>query len=213
MVGNPVADGLVASLARPGGNITGLSVVSTELTGKSVELLKQAAPGINRIALLRKPDAASETTMKGMVEGAEVAAHALGVQLQVVAARGPEDFDKAFSEISASRADALIVLVTPAFDSGQRRLLDLAAANRLPAMYSFKGYVEAGGLMSYGPSLADNFRRAATYVDKILKGVKPADLPIQQPTKFELVINLKTAKTLGLAIPQSLLQRADEVIE
>jgi putative ABC transport system substrate-binding protein len=131
----------------------------------------------------------------------------------VVEARGPEDFDRAFSDMTRARAGALAVLATPVFDSERRRLVDLAAKNRLPTVYSYRSYVEAGGLMSYGPDLADSFRRAATYVDKILKGAKPGDLPVEQPTKFELVINLKTAKALGLTIPQSLLERADEVIQ
>jgi putative ABC transport system substrate-binding protein len=130
-----------------------------------------------------------------------------------VEARGPEDFDRAFSDMTRARAGALAVLATPVFDSERRRLVDLAAKNRLPTVYSYRSYVEAGGLMSYGPDLADSFRRAAKYVDKILKGAKPGDLPVEQPTKFELVINLKTAKALGLTIPPSLLQRADEVIQ
>jgi len=135
------------------------------------------------------------------------------VQLQVVEARGPADIDRAFSDMTRARAGALTVLSTPMFSSKRRRLVDLAAKNRLPALFSFREYVDAGGLMSYGPNLADLFRRAATYVDKILKGAKPGDLPVEQPTKFELVINLKTAKALGLTIPQSLLLRADEVIK
>ena len=213
VVGDPVADGLVTSLAQPGGNVTGSSNISMDLVGKLVELLKEAVPSISRIALLLKPDSAPERTMQGFRREADVAAQRLGLQLQVVEARGPEDFDMAFLKMSKAGADAVVVLVTGAFDSGQRRLLDLAAKNRLPTAYSFRGYVEAGGMMSYGPDHLDNFRRAATYVDKILKGIKPADLPIQQPTKFELVINLKTAKALGLTMPQLLLTRADEVIE
>jgi len=212
-VGNPVAEGLVTSLARPGGNVTGLSLVQQELVGKSLELLKQAVPEVSRVALLLKPDAMPDRAKKDRLNAADVAARALGVRLQVVEARGPEDFDRAFSDMTRARAGALAVLATPVFDSERRRLVDLAAKNRLPTVYSYRPYVEAGGLMSYGPDLADSFRRAATYVDKILKGAKPADLPIEQPTKFELVINLKTAKTLGLTIPQSLLLRADEIIQ
>jgi putative ABC transport system substrate-binding protein len=213
VVGDPVADGLVTSLARPGGNLTGLSAVSTELIGKLLELLKQAVPGVSRVALLLKPDAAPERTMQGYLKESDAAARALGVQLQVVEAQGPEDFDRAFSDMSEARADALVVLGTPVFQVARQRLVDLAAKSRLPTVFSYRAFVDAGGLMSYGPSFPDMFRRAATYVDKILNGAKPADLPVEQPTKFELVINLKTAKALGLTVPQSLLARADEVIE
>jgi putative ABC transport system substrate-binding protein len=213
VVGNPVGEGLVSSLARPGGNITGLSVVSTELIGKLFELLKEAVPGLSRIALLLKPDATPSDANELRLAEAQVAARALRVQLQIVEVKGPSDFDRAFAKISEGRADGLIVLATPVFDSARQRLLDLAAESRLPAIYSFKGYVEAGGLMSYGPSLDDNFRRAAAYVDKILKGAKPGDLPVEQPSKFELVINLKAVKALGITIPQSLLSRADDIIE
>ena len=212
-VGDPVSEGIVASLARPGGNVTGLSVVSSELVVKSLELLKQAAPEVNRVALLLKPDSMPVRARKSRVEAAEVAARSLGMRLQVVEARGPEDFDGAFSDMTRAHAGALAVWATPVFDAHRQRLVDLAARNRLPAVYSFRRYVESGGLMSYGPDLPDLFRRAATYVDKILKGAKPGDLPVEQPTKFELVINLKTANALGLTIPPSLLQRADQVIE
>ena len=143
---------------------------------------------------------------------AEVAARALGVQLQIVEARGPEDFDRAFSTMISARADAMVVLATAAFATQRRRLVELALKNRLPAVYSFREYVDVGGLMSYGPNLNDLSRRAATYVDKILRGVKPGDLPVEQPTRFELVINLKAAKDLGLTIPQSMIARADDVI-
>ena len=212
-VGNPVAEGLVTSLARPGGNVTGLSLVQQELVGKSLELLKQAVPEVSRVALLLKPDAMPDRAKKDRLNAADVAARALGVRLQVVEARGPEDFDRAFSDMTRARAGALAVLATPVFDSERRRLVDLAAKNRLPTVYSYRSYVEAGGLMSYGPDLADSFRRAATYVDKILKGARPGDLPVEQPTRFELVINLKTAKALGLTIPPSVLARADQVVE
>ncbi len=213
LVGDPVADGLVTSLARPGGNATGLSFISTELTGKLMEMLKQAVPEVSRVALLLKPDAAPERTMQGFRKEADVAARALGVHLQILEARGPEDFDRAFSDLSEARVGALAVLVTGAFISARQRLVDLAAKHRLPTVFSFRDFVDAGGLMSYGPDQPDMFRRAATYADQILKGAKPADLPVQQPTKFELVINLKTAKALGLAIPHAMLMRADEVIE
>ena len=210
---DPVASGLVTSLARPGGNVTGLSILAPELVGKCLEQLKQAVPGVSRVAVLWQPGGLGERTEKDMLKGAEVAARALGVRLQFVEARGPADFDRAFSDMTRARAGALTVLASAMFFSERRRLVDLAAKNRLPAVYPLREFVDAGGLMSYGPNLADLFRRAATYVDKILKGAKPGDLPVEQPTKFELVINLKTAKALGLTIPPSLLQRADQVIE
>jgi putative ABC transport system substrate-binding protein len=210
---DPVTSGLVTSLARPGGNVTGLSLLTPELVGKCLEHLKQAVPGVSRVAVLQQPGALGERTEKDMLKEAEGAARALGVQLQVVEARGPADFDRAFSDMARARAGALIVLSGAMFFNERRRLVDLAAKNRLPATYLVREFVDAGGLMSYGASLADNLRRAATHVDKILKGAKPADLPVEQPTKFELVINLKTAKALRLTIPQSLLRQADQVIE
>ena len=211
--GDPVTSGLVTSLARPGGNVTGLSNLAPELVGKCLELLKQAVPEVSRVAVLWQPGAIGERTEKDRLKRAEVAARALGVQLQVVEARGPADFDRAFSDMTRARAGALTALPSAMFVSERRRLVGLAATNRLPAVYNAREFVDAGGLMSYGPNVADMFRRAATYVDKILKGTKPADLPVEQPTKFELVINLKTAKALGLTIPQSVLARADEVVE
>ncbi len=210
---DPVTDGLVTSLARPGGNVTGSSNLNPELVGKCLEQLKHAVPGVSRVAVLWQPGAAGERTEKDMLKGAEVAARALGVRLQFVEARAPADIDRVFSEMTRARAGALTVLSTPMFIIERRRLVDLAAKNRLPAVYAQREFVDAGGLMSYGPNLADLFRRAATYVDKILKGAKPGDLPVAQPTKFELIINLKTAKDLGLTIPQSVLARADEVIQ
>ena len=212
-VPDPVTDGLVTSLTRPGGNITGLSNLNPELVGKCLEQLKHAIPGVTRVAVIRQPGAVGERTERDMLKGAEVAARALGVRLQFVEARGPADFDRAFSDISIARADALTMLGSAMFFSERRRFVDLTAKNRLPVVYPQREFVEAGGLMSYGPDIADLFRRAATYVDKILKGAKPAELPVEQPTKFELVINLKTAKALGLTIPPSLLLRADQVIE
>ena len=210
---DPVADGLITSLARPGGNITGLSNLTPELVGKRLEQLKQAVPRVSRVAVLWQPGALGERTEKDILKGAEVAARALGVRLQFVEARGPADIDRAFSEMIRARAGALTVLGSAMLFSERRRLVDLAAKHRLPAVYTSRDIVDAGGLMSYGPNLADNFRRAAIYVDKILRGTKPGDLPVEQPTKFELVINLKTAKALGLTIPQSLLLQADEVIQ
>jgi putative ABC transport system substrate-binding protein len=211
--GDPVTSGLVTSLARPGGNVTGLSSLAPELVGKCLELLKQAVPGVSRVAVLWQPGAQGERAEMDMLKEAEVAARSLGVQLQLVETRGPADFEKAFSEITKARAGALTVLGSAMLNNERRRLVDLAAKNRLPAVYSSSQFVDAGGLMSYGANIADLWRRAATYVDKILKGAKPADLPVEQPTKFELVINLKTAKALGLTIPPAVLARADEVIE
>jgi putative ABC transport system substrate-binding protein len=210
---DPVESGLVTSLARPGGNVTGLSALAQELVGKRLEQLKHAVPGVSRVAVLWQPGAFGERTERDMLKEAEVAARALGVRLHFVEARGPEDFDRAFSEMTRARAGALAVSSGSMFIIERRRLVDLAAKNRLPALYPTRESVDAGGLMSYGPNLADAFRRAATYVDKILKGAKPGDLPVEQPTKFELVINLKTAKALGLTIPPSLLGRADQVIQ
>jgi ABC-type uncharacterized transport system substrate-binding protein len=213
-VGDPVTSGLVSSFARPGGNVTGTSGGTPELVGKCLEQLKQAVPGVSRVAVLWQPGAfVGERTERDMLKRAEVAARALGLRAQFVEARDSADLDRAFSEVTKARADGLTVLTSAMFISQRRRVVDLAAQNRLPAVYAWREFIDAGGLMSYGPDLADLFRRVATYVDKILKGAKPADLPVEQPTKFELVINLKTAKALGLTIPQSLLVRADEIIQ
>ncbi len=187
-------------------------MLSPDLVGKCLDLLTQAVPGVSRVAVLWPPGGLGERTEKDMLKGAEVTARELGVRLQFLEARGPADIDRAFSEMTRERAGALTVLPSTMFLIERNRLADLAAKNRLPAVYGARESVDAGGLMSYGPDLADLFRRAATYVDKILKGAKPGDLPVEQPTKFEFVINLKTAKALGLTIPPSLLQRADQVI-
>jgi putative ABC transport system substrate-binding protein len=210
---DPVTDGLVTSLARPGGNATGSSNLAPELVGKRLGLLKQAVPGVSRVAVLWQPGAVPERAEKDILKEAEVAARALGVQPQFVEARGPADVDRAFSDMTRAGAGALTVLSTAMFFNERRRLVDLTATNRLPAMYPWRDAVDAGGLMAYGPNVADLNRRAATYVDKILKGAKPANLPVEQPTKFDLVINLKTAKALRLTIPQSVLRQADQVIE
>jgi putative tryptophan/tyrosine transport system substrate-binding protein len=213
-VGDPVTDGLVISLARPGGNVTGLSLsAAPEIVGKRLELLKQAVPGVSWVAVLWQPGGVPERTERGMLKEAELAARALGMRLQFVEARGSADLDRAFLDVTRARAGALAMLPSVMFFNERRRLVDLTATCRLPAVYIVREFVDAGGLMAYGPDVADVYRRAATYVDKILKGVKPADLPVEQPTKFELIINLKTAKALGLTIPPSLLGRADEVIE
>ncbi len=208
---DPVGDGLVASLARPGGNTTGTSNLTVELPGKRLELLKETVPQSARIAVLANP--AAETYASAM-NNLTVAARALGLQLHVVELRRADELDAAFAAMTRAGADALIVVGEPLLlDSLRGRTVDLAAKHRLPAMYSWKELVVAGGLMSYGPSLPDMHRRLASYVDKILKGAKPGDLPVEQPTKFELVINLKTAQALGLTIPPTFLFQADEVIQ
>ena len=213
-VGGPVSMGLVTSLARPGGNVTGLTLTTgPELVGKWLELLKQAVPGVSRVAVFWQPGALDERTDKDMLKAAEVAGRALSVRLQFVEARDPADFERAFSEMTRGRAGALSVFGGAMFANERGRLVEAAAKNRLPAVYPNRDYVDAGGLMSYGPNVADLWRRLATYVDKILKGTKPGDLPVARPTKFELIINLKTAKALGITIPQSILLRSDEVIE
>ena len=209
-VRDPVGTGLIASLARPGGNVTGVSgYAGLEIVAKQLELLKEAVPKIRRVAILSNP---SNAYHQLAIREVNVAARSLGVQLQLLEARGPNEFDGAFAAMAKERVGALLVLSDAIFNSHRTRLADLAARSRLPAAYGVRESVEAGGLMSYGPSFRDFYRRAATYVDKILKGAKPADLPVEQPMKFELVINLKAAKALGLTIPQWLLQRADEVI-
>jgi putative ABC transport system substrate-binding protein len=208
--GDPVGSGLVASLAHPGGNITGLSILNPEVTGKRLELLKVAVPGLTRVAALWNPGNQIHRQDLGQ---AQAAARGLGLQLHGLPVRSPDEYEGAFSAMVKERAGALLVLGDLTVWLNRGRIAELAARNRLPAMYVQREHVEAGGLMAYGVNLADNYRRAAVYVDKILKGTKPADLPIEQPTEFDLVINLKTAKALGLTIPQSLLLRADEVIQ
>jgi putative tryptophan/tyrosine transport system substrate-binding protein len=210
---DPVGSGLVTSLARPGGNVTGLSNLAIELVGKRLELLTQAVPVVGQVAVLWLPGVYGERTEKEMLTGAEVAARGLGVRLQFVEVREPADFDRAFSDMTRARAGALTLLPSNMFFRERRRLVDLAARHRLPAVYPWRDAVDAGGLMSYAASLTDSSRRAATYVDKILKGVKAVDLPVEQASKYQLVINLKTAKALGLTVPPTLLARADEVIE
>ena len=210
VAGDPVGDGFVASLARPGGNITGLTSLSTELGAKQLELLKQAVPKVSRVAVLSNP---ANQLRAPQLQVAEMAARSLGVQLHILEARGPNEFESAFASMTRKRAGALLVLTDPLFFLHRTRIADLAAKSRLPAVYALREHVEAGGLMAYGASLSDLFRRAATYLDKILKGAKPSDLPVEQATKFELVVNLKTARALGLTIPQLILIRADEVIQ
>jgi putative ABC transport system substrate-binding protein len=208
--GDPVAAGLVASLARPGGNVTGLSSINAELVGKRLGLLKEAIPGIARIAVVLNLSNPTLVTQRKQIE---VAARSLGFQTQFLDVRKPEDLGRAFDTAVKQRADAVHVGLDFLAQSNLGRIVDLAAKHRLPTIYSTRDFVDAGGLMAYGVSRLEMYRHAATYVDKILKGAKPADLPVEQPNKFELVINLKTAKALGLTISPSLLQRADQVIE
>ena len=209
-VGDPVATGIVASLARPGGNITGLSQLSPELSGKRLELLKEVLPGVSRVAVLWNPTNPSNAPQ---IRDIRIAAQALGIQLQLLEVRAPQDLEGAFQAATRARAGALITLDDLFIFTHRLRIVALAAMSRLPAIYGWPTFAEAGGLMSYSPDFRDMYRQAALFVDKILKGAKPADLPVEQPTKFELVINLKTAKVLGLMIPSSLRLRADQVIE
>jgi putative ABC transport system substrate-binding protein len=210
-VTDPVGQGLVTSLARPGGNTTGVSLLNEELPGKRLELLKEMVPQRTRIAVLVNP---ALPAYASHMHNLTVAARALGLHLHVVEVRRADELEGAFAAMSRAGVDALIVIAEPALMDGLRgEIADLATTSRLPAMYDWRMYVETGGLISYGPSLPAVYRRAATYVDKILKGAPPADLPVEQPTKFELVINLKTAKALGLTVPPALLLLADEVIQ
>jgi putative ABC transport system substrate-binding protein len=210
---DPVGDELVVSLARPGGNLTGTTFLGPELIAKRFGLLKDAISGLSRVAALWHPAAYGRRTTEGMLRETETAAHALRLHLQLVPAVGPGDLDDAFVTMSREHADAVVVLPSPMLYGEHKRVVELAAKSRLPAMYAAREFVDDGGLMSYGASLPDLFRGAAIYVDKILKGANPADLPVEQPTKLELVFNQKTAKELGLVIPREFLLLADEVIE
>ena len=208
-VSDPVGSGLVASLARPGGNVTGLSVLSPELIGKQLEFLKDLLPTVSRVAILWNPTNPNQALL---VQEADRAAQALGVQLYRVEARGPDAFDSAFAAMIRAHAGALLAVPDALFFQHRSRLAELAAMHRLPMMFNSRPFVEAGGLLCYGPSFPDIGRRAAVYVDKILKGTKPGELPVEQPTKFELIINLKTAQALGLTFPPAILLQATEVI-
>jgi putative tryptophan/tyrosine transport system substrate-binding protein len=208
---DPVGSGLATSLGRPGGNVTGLSSLAPELLGKQSQLLKEAVPRHSRVGVLSNPT--NPLLHARSVKELEVAARSLGFGLQVLEARAPSDFAGAFLAMTNESVDALIITSDPMFFTERARIAELALKHRLPTITAQRVYVEAGGLMAYGPDVRDQFRRAATYVDKILRGARPGDLPIEQPAKFELVINLKTAKALGLTIPQSVLLRAEEVIQ
>jgi putative ABC transport system substrate-binding protein len=208
VMSDPVGTGLVASLARPGGNVTGSSLLAPELAEKRMQLLKEALPHVSRVAIVRDPGLAPTD-----LRATEAAGRALGLRLQILEARDLNDFETALAPAKRGQVQALDVLSSPIFYANRAGIVDLVAKTRLPAMYEHRDFLTAGGLMAYGPNLVDLFRRAAYTVDRILKGAKPADLPIEQPTKFELFINLKTAKALGLTIPLAVLARADEVIE
>ncbi|HEV8723852.1 MAG TPA: ABC transporter substrate-binding protein [Candidatus Binatia bacterium] len=206
---DPIGNEFVASLGWPGGNVTGLSIVAPELSGKQLELLKESIPKLLRVVVPSNPNEPSYMQLR---KETELAAKALKIQIQFLDARSPKDVETAFREATKRRADAVLVPTMPIVASQRAQIADLAVKNRLPAMYGQPEYVDAGGLMFYGASITDLFRRAATYVDKILKGAKPAELPVEQPTKFEFIINLKAAKQIGLTIPPNVLARADRVI-
>jgi putative tryptophan/tyrosine transport system substrate-binding protein len=209
-VQDPVASGIIDSLARPGGNATGLSILAPELGGKRLELLKEAVPGVSRVAFLWAPG--PKGVSPESVKSIKTAAHALGLLLKSLEVRDAEDFEKAFKATLAEHVQSLLTNPQPVINTHLTRIVEFASKNRLPAMYAGPEFVDAGGLMSYAPSYTDLYRRAAIYVDKILKGAKPADLPVEQPTKFEFIINLKAAKQIGLTIPPNVLARADKVI-
>jgi len=213
VMADPIADGLVATLARPGGNITGVTFLAPELTPKRLQLLREIILHFSRVAVLLHPGVYSEATMRNLQNEVEASARLLGIQVQLFEARTPSDFDATFVAMARARAQAVILFSSPMFYLEHRRLVEAAAKNRLPTMYYFLEAVQAGGLISYGVDINALFRPAARYVDKILRGAKPGDIPVERPTTFELAINLKTAKALGLSIPPSLLGRADQVIE
>jgi ABC-type uncharacterized transport system substrate-binding protein len=208
--GDPLGSGLVASLARPGGNVTGMSLMAPDLGGKRLELLKKVLPQLTRVAILWN---AANPYSALVFKETQSAAHTLGIEVQSLEVRGPDDFNDAFKATRRQHLGALITIEDPLTVSHRKRIVDFASAQQLPSLHGVREFVAVGGLISYGASLADLFRRAAYFVDKIFKGAKPGDMPVQQPTKFEFVINLKTAKTLGLQFPPNLLALADEVIE
>ena len=210
LAANPVETGLVASLARPGGNVTGMSMISSQLGGKRLELLKEIVPGLSRVAVFWNP---ANPTYGPVLQELEEAARTLGLELQRLEVRVPEDFEGAFEAASRQRAGALVAPADPLTTNRPKVVADLAAKHRLPAMMEVKQFVEAGGLVSLGPDLVDLYRRSATHVDKILKGARPADLPVEQPTKLDLSVNLATARALGLTIPQSILVQATEIVQ
>ena len=209
-VGDPVKAGLVARLARPGGNITGLSLLTSDLSGKRLSLLMETVPKVSRVGILMNPDNPISAIF---LEETKLAARQLGAELQPLDARGPKEIEQAFAVAADQRVDAVIVFDDPVLWSYRAQIVALAAARKIPAVYGYRDFVDQGGLMSYGPDRPDQYRRTAIYVDKILKGAKPSDLPIEQPTKFELIVNRKTAKSLGIELPASVIVGANEVIE
>ena len=210
---DPVGAGLIGSLARPGGNVTGLSLVSTDTVAKRLQLLREVVPSATRIAVLLGASEGREKVNELLIEQLQAASRQLGLSLTVTYISSAAEIGSAFATVQRGRAQALIVAATPVSIDNRARIVDLAASQRLPALYELEGFVDAGGLLSYGPSILDMYRRAAGYVDRILRGAKPADLPVERPNKYEMVINLRTAKALGITIPQSVLLRADRVIE
>ena len=212
-MGDPVQDGLVASLSHPGGNLTGTTFLGPELVPKRLALLKELLPAVSKIAVLWHPGAFSEQTTSGMLKQVTDMAGGLGLRLQLIEVRSSEEFERAFANMAKERVDALFPLPSPMLYQERKRLVDLAAQYRLPAVYNAREFVDVGGLISYGASVPELNRRAAAYVDKILKGAKPSNLPVEQPTKFDLAVNRKTAKSLGIDVPSSLLATADEVID
>ena len=210
---DPVAWGLVDSFERPGGNLTGTMESNPELTPRRVRLLKEAAPKVTHVAILWQPGTLTEVRYQNVLKGTKAEASSLGVQCQIFEARDPSQFETAFADAAGAQMNGLIIMQSPMFVAQRQAIIGLAAKHSLPGIYEWGFYAESGGLISYGANLPAEYRRATPYVDKILKGAKPADLPVEQPTTFELIINLKTAKALGLMIPQSLLARADKVIE
>jgi putative ABC transport system substrate-binding protein len=209
-VADPVGVGLVASLARPGGNVTGLSLLTSDLSGKRLELLKEIVRNISRVAILMNPNNSSNAIF---LEQTQLAAQKIGIKLDASNARYPDDVEKAFVAAASQHADALIVFDDPVLWSYRQQIISLAAAQRLPAMYGYSDFVDEGGLISYGPNRPDQYRRTAIYIDKILRGAKPADLPVEQPTKFELIVNRKTATALGLSLPSPIAVSADKIID
>lgn len=210
---DPVVAGIVQSIARPGGNVTGITEMAPELTPKRLEMLKQIVPTLSRVAILWQPGSLSEEAFQRMLKDTEASARSLGIQIQVVAAKEVTDFDGAFAAMVKERAEALIVMINPMFNVQRRHIIERADKHRLPAIYEWKEFVQSGGLLSYGADVQDVYRRAAGFVDKILKGAKPADLPVEGPVRFDVAVNVKTAQALGLTIPQSILSQAVAVIK
>ena len=210
---DPVVAGIVQSIARPGGNVTGITEMAPELTPKRLEMLKQIVPTLSRVAILWQPGSLSEEAFQRMLKDTEARARSLGIQIQVVEAKEVTDFDGAFAAMVKERAEALIVMINPMYNLQRRHIIERADKHRLPAIYEWKEFVQSGGLLSYGADVQDVYRRAAGFVDKILKGAKPADLPVEGPVHFDVAVNLKTAKALGLTIPQSILSQSVQTLD